>query len=171
MARTQSPPVTPLRNTVSLSPEGLYQDRMSPSSPIEYGQSPWDCIEETPGKLDVSPTEAAEADGPCLSPLLESSPTSSPELLAPLLSEEQCLPGLHGNFKASRPWKEQISPGWVRVKTILDSGAAKSIAPPTMAIGVRIDESEMSSKGQSFITAGEGRIANQGQQVLQNYDQ
>ena len=48
----------------------------------------------------------------------------------------------------------------------MDSGAAKSMAPPSMAMGVRIEASEMSSKGQSFIIAGDGRIPNQGQQSL-----
>ena len=48
----------------------------------------------------------------------------------------------------------------------MDSGAAKSIAPPFMAIGVRVQAFEMSSKGQSFITAGDGRIPNQGEQIL-----
>ena len=35
-----------------------------------------------------------------------------------------------------------------------------------MATGVRIEESDMSRKGQSYITAGDGRIPNQGQQSL-----
>ena len=38
-------------------------------------------------------------------------------------------------------WKEHITPGWVRVKTIVDSGASMSIAPPSMATGVQIGES------------------------------
>ena len=42
-----------------------------------------------------------------------------------------------------------------------------SIAPPSMATGVPIEESEMSSKGQGYTAADQGRIANQGQQVLQ----
>ncbi len=82
--------------------------------------------------------------------------------LSPLHSEEQCLPNLQGNFNAGRPWEEQMDPHWVRVKSIMDSGAASSIAPPSVAIGVRIDESDMSRKGQSFITAGDGRIPSQG---------
>ena len=41
-----------------------------------------------------------------------------------------------------------------------------SISPPSMATGVRIEESEMSSKGHLFVVAGAQRIANQGQQVL-----
>ena len=41
-----------------------------------------------------------------------------------------------------------------------------SIAPPSLATGVTIEESEMSRKGQSFIAADQGRIENQGQQSL-----
>ena len=42
-----------------------------------------------------------------------------------------------------------------------------SIAPPSMATGVQIGESEMSSKGQAFVAADHGRIENKGQQFLQ----
>ena len=41
-----------------------------------------------------------------------------------------------------------------------------SIAPPSMATGVAIEESEMSRKGQPFIAADQGRIENQGQQSI-----
>ncbi len=41
-----------------------------------------------------------------------------------------------------------------------------SIAPPSMAKGVRVDESEMSRAGKTFISADQGRIEHQGQQVL-----
>ena len=41
-----------------------------------------------------------------------------------------------------------------------------SIAPPSMATGVRIGESEMASMGQSFVAADHGRIENKGQQAL-----
>ena len=86
--------------------------------------------------------------------------------LTPLLQDDHCTPELNGNFNGGCVWKENLYPEWVRVKTIVDSGAAMSIAPPSMARGVRIEESEMSSKGQSFIGAGAQRIANQGQQTL-----
>ena len=144
-------------DTFCLSPETFYQDRttildgLSPSSLPEGLPNSWDFIEETTGNRTVRSIDAAESAGPCLNPLL---------------SEEQCLPSLHGNFKSGRPWKEQIDPQWVRVKTIMDSGAASSIAHPSMPPGVRIEESDMSRKGQSFITAGDGRIPNQGQQSL-----
>ena len=41
-----------------------------------------------------------------------------------------------------------------------------TIAPPSMARGVPVKESEMSSQGQSYTAADNGKIANQGQQVL-----
>ena len=41
-----------------------------------------------------------------------------------------------------------------------------SIAPPSLATGVAVEESEMSRKGQSFVSADAGRIENQGQQSL-----
>ena len=65
-------------------------------------------------------------------------------------------------------WKEQLYqyPGWVRIRTILDSGAAQSIAPPSMAKGVPVRPSEMSSQGRSYTSADGGRIENKGQQVL-----
>ena len=41
-----------------------------------------------------------------------------------------------------------------------------SIAPPSMAIGVPVEESEMSSKGETFKAADFGQLANKGHQVL-----
>ena len=41
-----------------------------------------------------------------------------------------------------------------------------SIAPPSAATGVTIEESEMSKTGQSFVAADQGRIESQGQQSL-----
>ena len=73
--------------------------------------------------------------------------------LTPLLQEEQGFPELNGSFSGGSTWKEHIHPEWVRVKTIVDSGAARSVAPPSMAPGVRIEESDMSRRGQSFIGA------------------
>ena len=95
-----------------------------------------------------SPDKDADADLPeswAFEPSLADNHTLSsieaveldPPYVAPLLSDDQYFPALHGNFKSSHPWKEQISPQWVRVRTIMDSGAAKSIAPPSMATGVR----------------------------------
>ena len=117
---------------------------MSPPSPPDGLPNSWDFVEDTKDNRTVSSIEAVE---------------SAPACIAPFLSAEQALQDLHGSFKSTHPWKEQIDPHWIRIRT-LHSGAAKSIAPLSMAIGVRVEASEMSSRGQSFITAGDGRIQN-----------
>ena len=49
---------------------------------------------------------------------------------------------------------------------ILDSGASASVAPPSMAAEVQIEESYMSSRGQCYTSADGGKIENKGQQHL-----
>ena len=49
---------------------------------------------------------------------------------------------------------------------MMDSGAAESVAPPSMAPRVPIHESPGSRRGQAYIAAGHERIPNLGQQVL-----
>ena len=73
---------------------------------------------------------------------------------------------INGNFRDTSKWKLQGPPGWVQIKTIVDSGAAKSIAPPSFATGVAVVESEMSRRGQTFLSADNGRIENQGEQHI-----
>mgnify|MGYP005679304799 CR=1 FL=1 len=48
----------------------------------------------------------------------------------------------------------------------MDSGAAQSVAPPTMAPGVIIEDSPGSLRGQHYISASGGRLPNMGQQRL-----
>ena len=55
---------------------------------------------------------------------------------------------------------------WVRVRTVLDSGAADSVAPPTLAPQVEITESLGSKRGQCYVSASAGRVPNMGQKVL-----
>ena len=38
-------------------------------------------------------------------------------------------------------WKDESHPMWVRIRTVMDSGAADSVAPPTMALKVAVEES------------------------------
>ena len=121
---------------------------------------------KTIGQSDSSPVTPTRGDPSSpATEWLDSTP-QEPLPLAPLLQEEKGIPEINGKFKESNTWKEQVYPGWVRVRTIVDSGAAMSIAPPSMATGVAIEESEMSRKGQSFIAADQGRIENQGQQSI-----
>ena len=48
----------------------------------------------------------------------------------------------------------------------MDSGAAQSEAPPSMAPGVVIAESPGSQRGQHYVSASGGRLPNMGQQKL-----
>ena len=63
-------------------------------------------------------------------------------------------------------WKDETDPEWTRLRTVMDSGAAESVGPPTMAPGVPIHESPGTRRGQAYIAAGHERILNMGQQVL-----
>ena len=63
-------------------------------------------------------------------------------------------------------WKDETDPQWTRLRTVMDSGAAESVGPPSMAPGVPIHESPGSRRGQAYIAAGHERILNLGQQVL-----
>ena len=49
----------------------------------------------------------------------------------------------------------------------MDSGAAQSVAPPSMAPGVPIEESPGSQRGQQYVSASGDRMPNMGQQKLQ----
>ncbi len=45
-------------------------------------------------------------------------------------------------------WRDESHPQWVRVRSVMDSGAAQSVAPPSMASGVLIEASPGSQRGQ-----------------------
>jgi hypothetical protein len=63
-------------------------------------------------------------------------------------------------------WKDESHPMWVRIRTVMDSGAADSVAPPTLAPQVEITESPGSRRGQCYVSASAGRMPNMGQKVL-----
>ena len=48
----------------------------------------------------------------------------------------------------------------------MDSGAADSVAPPTLAPQVNISESEGSRRGQCYVSASGNRLSTMGEQVL-----
>ena len=48
----------------------------------------------------------------------------------------------------------------------MDSGAAQSVAPPSMAPGVVIEASPGSQRGQHYVSASGGRLPNMGQQRM-----
>ena len=60
-------------------------------------------------------------------------------------------------------WRDESHPQWVRIRTVMDSGAADSVAPPTLAPQVSIDESPGSKRGQCYVSASAGRMPSMGQ--------
>ena len=56
--------------------------------------------------------------------------------------------------------------GWVRIITVMDSGAAESGAPPNIAPRVPIEESPGSRKGQHYVSASKERVPNMGHQKM-----
>ena len=54
----------------------------------------------------------------------------------------------------------------VRIRTVMDSGAADSVAPPTLAPQVNISESNGSKRGQCYVSASGSRLSNMGEKVL-----
>ena len=58
---------------------------------------------------------------------------------------------------------------WGKVRSIMDTGAAESVAPPVLAAHLPIKETVASQRGAEFQTAGGGRIANQGERTLPSY--
>ena len=73
---------------------------------------------------------------------------------------------LNLNSKGPLSWRGESNPGWVRVKSVMDSGASQSVAPPGMAPGVTIEESPGSKRGQHYISASKERLPNMGQQRM-----
>ena len=66
---------------------------------------------------------------------------------------------------AATPWNQESS-GWRKVECILDSGAAESVCPPTMAPSWPICDSVGSRAGLHYTAAGGARIPNRGEQHL-----
>ena len=56
---------------------------------------------------------------------------------------------------------------WVKVETVLDSGAAESVAPSSVAPWVKVRESVGSQNGQTYQSASGTKIANEGEKELQ----
>ena len=55
---------------------------------------------------------------------------------------------------------------WYRLQAVVDSGAAESVAPPTMAPWVKAQASEGSKKGQSYLSASGDRLPNLGEKTM-----
>ena len=55
---------------------------------------------------------------------------------------------------------------WVRVESVMDSGAAAPVAPPSMLPNVKVVPSPGSIRGQNFTSASKHRLKNLGQQKI-----
>ena len=63
-------------------------------------------------------------------------------------------------------WKDESNLEWTLIRTVVDSGAAESVGPPSMTSTVPAFESPGSVRGQAYIAAAGERIPNLGQQTL-----
>ena len=70
---------------------------------------------------------------------------------------------LNMNWKSSDDWEGKH---WIKVESVVDSGAAAPVAPPTMAPHVQVVPSEGSKRGQKWTTASKHKIPNLGEQHL-----
>jgi len=90
----------------------------------------------------------------------DENPSLSPLTIDPASIRPEALP-------LNVAWKDDTDPEWIRLRTVMDSGAAESVGPPSMAPGIfPIQESPGSKRGQAYIAAGHERIPNLGQQLL-----
>ena len=84
------------------------------------------------------------------------------DVLSPLYEEEDDKPAeLLGS------WKTDPEDGWVKVDSVVDSGASASVAPPTMAPNAKLRPSAGSRRGRKFTSASKHKLANLGEQLLQ----
>ena len=71
-----------------------------------------------------------------------------------------------GAMPLNAAWRDETDPEWTRIRTVMDSGAAENVGPPTMAPLVPTRDSPGSLRGQAYLAAGHERIPNLGQQTL-----
>ena len=64
-------------------------------------------------------------------------------------------------------WRKEENGGWIKVRSVMDSGCGKSVAPPGMCPWHPIVESEGSKRGQEFVSASEDVLPNLGEQHLE----
>ena len=166
-------PVTRTRTVPDVSRSGNSDELHSPSTTEEYQVVEEDATATTAeGEHPHSPMDIIRDALKESRSWLDSNPGtpscsgSEPPSLSALLQEHTKTPELYGNFGVGCEWRDPPNQGWVKVRMILDSGASASIAPLSMATGVRIEESYMSSRGQSYTSADGGGIENKGQQNL-----
>ena len=78
--------------------------------------------------------------------------------------QETCLNVLHDDIPLDEVDDE---PRWRRIVSVMDSGAADSVAPEDVASWIPVVESPGSSRGQHYLTASGDRLPNLGLKPLQ----
>ena len=95
-------------------------------------------------------------DCPSTSTRSMSKTTASPvNMLQTIPPKEESVNMVSGN------WRREEK-GWVRVRSIMDSGCGASVAPPGMCHTYPIEESEGSRRGQDFMSASENTMPHLG---------
>ena len=74
-------------------------------------------------------------------------------------------PGREESVNMVQGWRREEE-GWVRVRSVMDSGCGVSVAPPGMCPTYLITESEGSRRGQEFMSASEDTMPNLEEQKL-----
>ena len=83
-------------------------------------------------------------------------------------TDELCCPQLCSLFDSELDLGNlQSEQPWVKVESVMDSGAAESVAPPDLAPWVEVQESEGSRRGQTYVSASGDRLPNLGEKRLQ----
>ena len=111
---------------------------------------------EVPRDIQKVLVKAAQGEGPLKDML---SPPVLPLTIDPVSMKPDSLP-------LSAAWRDETDPEWIRIRTVMDSGAAENVGPPTMAPMAPTLDSPGSLRGQAYIAAEQERIPNVGQQTL-----
>ena len=87
-------------------------------------------------------------------------------------SKDECVKGeccheLHSLFDADLDLGSlQQERPWIKIESVMDSGAAESVAPPDLAPWIAAEESEGSKRGQTYVSASGDRLPNLGEKKL-----
>ena len=90
--------------------------------------------------------------------ILTEKPVDSPE--------NPAVPSIMQPLMTVDTWRSEHEQGWVRVESVVDSGASAPVAPLTMAPGVPTRDSPGSLAKRSFFDASGGELKNLGEQEL-----
>ena len=87
-------------------------------------------------------------------------------LLGPLYEEDDVKAGGGNDLTLGMDWKSEHDDNWLRVDAVVDSGAAKPVAPPHMAPSHAVRSSAGSSSGKALSAANGSPLLNIGKQHL-----